>query len=236
MSGRKQLSGAEYRKQKAQWDRNLQPGSLNKYIKTSHKEGGSSKIGCLDGSSDKLPILSITHNTSSSLSDDGGNVSNEEHSEARVDNIAIFDPGSWPAKLTDSLRVSTVKQGPAKPDPMYEYPKDAFNHRFTVTNMKHILKNGEEVNCLWLVYLTIKNAVFCFCCKLFSSLGVALTKSSYNDWRNLYHTLKDHKTSKHHLHAHKKWIELSDRLHSNTTIDKRNQHLLDAETRKCLKT
>jgi hypothetical protein len=144
MSGRKPLSGAEYRKWKAQWERNLQKqsGSLNKYITTFHKEeGGSSELGCLEGSSDKLPSLSITHNTSSSSSShDGGNVPNEEHSEARVDSITISDPGSWPPKLKDSLRVSIAKQGPAKPDPMYEYPKDAFKSRFTVANTKRRLK------------------------------------------------------------------------------------------------
>jgi hypothetical protein len=103
----------------------------------------------------------------------------------------------------DLLHVSVVKQGPAKPDPMYEYPKDAFNCRFTVANTKCRLKNGEEVNRPWLVYSAIKNVVFCFCCKLFSSLDVALTNVGYNDWRNLYHTLKDHEMSKHHLEAHK---------------------------------
>jgi hypothetical protein len=139
MSGRKRLSGAEYQKQKSQRKHNLQKqsGSLNRYIKTSHKEGGgSSELGCLEGSSDKLPTLSIAHNTSSSSSDYGGNVPNAEHSEAKVDKITISDPGSWPSKLTDSLRVSIVKQGPAKPDPMHEYPKDEFNLRFTVANMK----------------------------------------------------------------------------------------------------
>jgi hypothetical protein len=115
VSGRKRLSGAEYRKQKNQRERNLQQqsGSLNKYIKTSHKEGGSSELACLDGSSDKLPTLSIAHNTSPSSSDDGGNFPNEEHKEVRADNITISNPGSWLPKLTDSLRVSIVKQGPA---------------------------------------------------------------------------------------------------------------------------
>jgi hypothetical protein len=106
-----------------------------------------------------------------------------------------------------------------------------FNSRFTVANTKRWLKNGEEANRPWLVYSVIKNAVFCFCCKFFSSLDVGLTKCGYNDWRNLYHTLKYHETSKHHLEAHKKWIELSDRLNSNTTVDERNQRLLNAETR-----
>jgi hypothetical protein len=63
-----------------------------------------------------------------------------------VDNITISDRGSCSPKLTDSLRVSVVKQGPAKPDPMYEYPKDVFNSRFTVANTKRWLKNGEEAN------------------------------------------------------------------------------------------
>jgi hypothetical protein len=86
---------------------------------------------------------------------------------------------------------------------MYEYPKDACNRRFTVANTKRRLKNGEEVNHPWSVYSAIKNAVFYFCCKLFSSLDFALTKSDYDDWRNLYQTLKDHETSKHHSEAHK---------------------------------
>jgi hypothetical protein len=82
---------------------------------------------------------------------------------------------------------------------MYEYHKYAFNCRFTVVNTK----NGEEIIHPWLVYSAIKNYVFCFCCKLFSSLNAALTKSGYNDWRNLCHILNDHETSKHHLEAHK---------------------------------
>jgi hypothetical protein len=98
-----------------------------------------------------------------------------------VHNIKISDRGSWPPKLTDSLRFSIVKQGPAKPDPMYEYPKYEFNHRFTVANTKRGLKNGEEANRPWLMYSSIKNAVFCFCCKLFSFLAVALPKYGYND-------------------------------------------------------
>jgi hypothetical protein len=158
MSGRKRLSGAEYRKQKTQRERNLQntirfPKQIHQ---TSKEEGGSNKLGCLEGSSNKLTSLSITHITSSSSSDDGGNVPNEEHSEVRVDYITISDPGSWPPKLTDSLRFSIVKQGPTKPDPMYEYFKDAFNRRCTVANMKRRLKNGEEINRPWLLYSAIK--------------------------------------------------------------------------------
>jgi hypothetical protein len=61
---------------------------------------------------------------SSSSSDDGDYVPNEGHSEARVDDITISDLGSWPLKLTDSLCVSVVKQGPAKPDPVYEYERN----------------------------------------------------------------------------------------------------------------
>jgi hypothetical protein len=85
MSGRKRLSGDKYRKKKSQREHNLQKQScsLNKCIKTSHKEeGGSSELECSDGSSDKLTSLSIGHNTSLSPSDDGGNVSNAEHSNS----------------------------------------------------------------------------------------------------------------------------------------------------------
>jgi hypothetical protein len=46
----------------------------------------------------------------------------------------------------------------------------------------------------------------------------------------LCHTLKDHETSKNHLEAYNKWIELSDRLNSNTIIDERNQCSLIAKT------
>jgi hypothetical protein len=103
--------------------------------------------------------------------------------------------------VTNSLHVSVVKQGPSKRDPKYENPKDAFNRTFTLGKTKRRLKNFDEVNCTWLVYSAIKNAVFCFCCKLFSSLDDAVTNSGYNNWRNLYHTLKDHEISEHHLEA-----------------------------------
>jgi hypothetical protein len=86
---------------------------------------------------------------------------------------------------------------------MCKYPKDAFIRRFSVANTKRRLKNGEEANRPWFVYSAIKNAVFCFCCKLFNLLEVALTKYGYKDWRNLYNTLNDHETSKYHLESHK---------------------------------
>jgi hypothetical protein len=138
-----------------------------------------------------------------SSSDDDGNVPNEEHSEVRVDNITISDPGSCSPKLMNSLHVSIVKQEPAKPDPMYECLKDVVQYRFIIVNTKCRLKNGEEVNCSWSMYPAIKNAVFSFCCKLFSSLNVVLTKSGY-DWRNLYHTMNNHEILKHDLEAHKR--------------------------------
>jgi hypothetical protein len=67
---------------KSHREHNLQKQScsLNKCFKI--KEGGSRELGCSDGSSDKLPSLSIAHNTSSSSPDDGGNVSNEKHSNS----------------------------------------------------------------------------------------------------------------------------------------------------------
>jgi hypothetical protein len=86
----------------------------------------------------------------SSSSTDGGIVPNEQHLKVKVNNTTISDPESRTPKLTNSLHVSIVKQGTTKPNPIYEYEykhsKDVFNHRFTVADIKHRLKNGEEVN------------------------------------------------------------------------------------------
>lgn len=76
-----------------------------------------------------------------------------------------------------------------------------------------------------------KNSVFCFCCKLFSTATISFTTNGYNNWHNISEALSSHGKSPNHLQSQKKWVELSIRLESGSTIDENTQRILNTETR-----
>ncbi|XP_033229722.1 zinc finger MYM-type protein 1-like [Belonocnema kinseyi] len=83
----------------------------------------------------------------------------------------------------------------------------------------------------WLIYSKSADAVFCFYCKLFTTIQSALTSGGCNGWNHIGERLSSREKSKAHLSAHKQWTELPLRVTTNKTIDANHQRMLDAEAR-----
>lgn len=92
--------------------------------------------------------------------------------------------------------------------------------------------NGDIVERPWLVYSISKDAVFCFCCKLFAQ-GICSTKllctGGFSDWNHLNRQLTEHETNPSHMTSFRSWKTLEFNIKSNTTIDSRLQISLDTE-------
>lgn len=140
------------------------------------------------------------------------------------------DPCKWPASISDQVRTFLVEKGPFRYTSS-SYPTDevGFKRHFSNGYYSRKMKNGEMVDRNWLVYSTEKNAVFCFCCKIFSDSKIKLTVDGNSDWAHMHGILAGHESSPNHLLANKAWCELGTRLRKGETIDKQTQKLLQRE-------
>ena len=143
------------------------------------------------------------------------------------------DPGLWPPSISNKERVYLVEKGPFRESGSgIKYPQDKSSEKrhFSVGIFWRKLRNGECADRRWLVYSNHKNAVFCFCCILFSDLKTKLTSEGNSDWKNMSSLLADHESSMKHIRAIAAWIELENRLKEGKTIDKKTQKLMQKET------
>jgi hypothetical protein len=124
-----------------------------------------------------------------------------------------------------------IKKGPIQIKSL-NFPKNHENRKFSVIYCQRVLKNGEYFERSWLVYSINNDAVYCFCCRMFSvklsDTGVA-SRIRYNDWKNLTAHLKIHEMSKTHILYYSNWQEMLIRLKLNQTIDSHNQKIIDSE-------
>lgn len=123
----------------------------------------------------------------------------KEVSETDTTNLSIIlasDPATWPNRLGDAERISLVNKGPPSPLYKHDFPQDNKGRRFTSLYYKRKLNNGEHVLREWLVYSTTKDAVYCFCCKIFNITTSLLSKDGYNKWKHVGDILKSHEMSK----------------------------------------
>lgn len=108
-----------------------------------------------------------------------------------------------------------------------DFPSNDDGRRFSTVSYERKLGNSEVVNRSWLLYSVIKNAIFCFCCRLFSSVKMSLTSAAgYSDWGHTYQLLSEHEKSPAHMKAFQTWMELSKRLRCEKTIDAENQRII----------
>lgn len=83
-----------------------------------------------------------------------------------------------------------------------------------------------------MTYSPKSNALFCFCCKLFSRKEHNLVKGGVSDWKNAQSFLKTHESSPEHTKHMAAWKELELRLKKGETIDRQEMSLLEAEKRR----
>ncbi|KAG8432737.1 hypothetical protein GDO86_017106 [Hymenochirus boettgeri] len=139
----------------------------------------------------------------------------------------------------EQLRHFLVSHGPQQVN-KFQFPKDSYKRSFHRRYYRRELPNLESVDRPWLQYSESRNAIFCFCCKLFPSkaaVSVPCT-TGYNDWKNITRLLSTHEKADYHTRSFCKWKDLETRIRLNLTIEETNKELVMSETqhwRKVLK-
>ena len=142
------------------------------------------------------------------------------------------DPSDWPSVLPDADRTEIVHRGPFQVDPAFTFPRGQDGRRFHYHYTYRTLVNEEKIKRSWLVYSKKNNAVYCFCCKLFSSKTYKLVKEGLSDWMNIGTLLKAHENSPEHTKHMVTWKELELRLKKGKTIDQVEMSLIEASRKR----
>ncbi|XP_065658869.1 uncharacterized protein LOC136083401 [Hydra vulgaris] len=78
----------------------------------------------------------------------------------------------------------------------------------------------------------IKGNIFCFCCRLFSSIKISLTYGGFSDYAHTGKRLSEHESSKEHLESAYKWRILEFNIKRKTGIDHLNEDVFNKEKRR----
>jgi len=111
---------------------------------------------------------------------------------------------------------------------------DKTERQFSDSYYSRKLPNGEYIDRHWLIYSTLNDRVYCFCCMLFPSHEEKTRISSLatvgiNDWKHLSKSLKSHEISHAHITSLRDWSELKFRLGEQETLDKAHQRIIEKE-------
>lgn len=170
--------------------------------------------------------------TSSKETEAAESITDDFHPKKVMPSISITnttdDPGLWPNNLSTADRQVLIENIP-KQVVNYNFPRDSSSRKFSSTYYERHLKNGEKYVRNWLLYSISKNAVFCFCCKLFDTQQNNAFCRGVNDWLHLAMYLNRHEKCSSHFANYKKWIDLSHAFKTKTTIDSAQQKLFDIE-------
>jgi len=127
--------------------------------------------------------------------------------------------------LQTQLIENVIRQGHQKMPT--SFPRDRLNEPFPLSLLSKTLPNSEKVKRDWLVWSHIKNAFYCFPCRLFkiSTLNCSYLSSpdGYSKdkiWRKLYERLPSHENNKDHIQCFVKWREVETRIKNDSSIDK----------------
>ncbi|ESS36399.1 hypothetical protein TGVEG_269420 [Toxoplasma gondii VEG] len=132
--------------------------------------------------------------------------------EDELDDLAL-----WPSQITEELRWSLVKKGPVQLVD-FPYPRDATQRRFGRQHYWRTLPSGEKLWRSWLVYSRTRDAVYCFCCKLFSQLSKSVVTTGFRRWKGIAEVLRSHEHSRDHRSCMLQWKCLCLRLHADVSF------------------
>jgi hypothetical protein len=149
------------------------------------------------------------------------------------------DPATWPTKIPDKTKCFLVEQGP-KQDKMETYPNtlcsiDKRTRQFSKKWFEKVLPNGEKFNRQWLLYSFTRDALFCFCCILFSSKKqsyFADVSKGFNDWKKLNPRVSEHENCIDHQKCYSDWKTLEKNLNEGKTLDDELQRAINGEVKK----
>ena len=111
----------------------------------------------------------------------------------------LYDPGNW-EHATCAIRDLLVEKGLIRLPDDHKYPineeKRHFSWKFYIQKMP----NKECVDRRWLMYMQLKDAGFCFCCKLYEEFSARqLANEGWNDWKHLGGKLEKHELTPEHI-------------------------------------
>lgn len=241
---RNRLSGCAYKKRREkrrledESSANILEGFLQKRAKTTESIGTGEQSSCstLTEASETTDFV-ITG--AEERPDDPSSVQDQmtvSHPSSSncvktVYNRVFYDAGTWVMPVSDDLRVELVERGPHGLQNMdVSFPSNTENRSMSRDWFFKILPNGERMRRSWIVYSPTKNAVYCFCCRLFnrnqSSFG---SDEGFSKWRKLNPRVSEHENSPSHSTAFSHWKELTIRLKRGATLDNEIETLVMAE-------
>lgn len=94
----------------------------------------------------------------------------------------------WPWNLSRSFNATLIHYligNPIKEMKQYNFPRDFSGRKFSEYYYERHLGNGEKYHKECLLYSVYKNAVYCFCCKLFESKHKNKFCERVRDWQHL---------------------------------------------------
>lgn len=94
------------------------------------------------------------------------------------------DPGLCPEVLNATL-IHYLIENPIKEMKQYNFPRDFSGRKFSEYYYERHLGNGGKYHRECLLYSVYKNAVYCFCCKLFESKHKNKFCERVRDWQHL---------------------------------------------------
>ncbi|XP_050062926.1 uncharacterized protein LOC126552275 [Aphis gossypii] len=145
------------------------------------------------------------------------------------------DPATWKKlSLLDRDYLAAIGP-PTKPS---KFPHDEHENRsFPISIFQKTLPNKEIVQRDWLVWSTLKKALFCFPCCLFLR-DDEFEQSGFcrngigNNWRKLYDKIDHHEGNKKHLEKYLLWKVLVEAINGRKGIDKDMQVSINTEKEK----
>ncbi|KAG8429796.1 hypothetical protein GDO86_019188 [Hymenochirus boettgeri] len=120
------------------------------------------------------------------------------HQCIEFNSALLRDPALW-MEMSNKLRHFLVSHGPQQVN-KFQFPKDSYKRSFHRRYYRRELPNLESVDRPLLQYSESRNAIFCFCCKLFPSKAAVsvLCTTGYNDWKNITRLLSTHEKADYH--------------------------------------
>ena len=113
----------------------------------------------------------------------------------------LKDVGEWPPSLNAESLKLLLHVGPDTIESSFEFSSNINGRRFSHSFFFQKMKNGDRYLRSWLVYSKIKDCVYCFSCKLFSTSDYNLATTGCNDWQHIGTILAKHEVSSKHLQS-----------------------------------
>ena len=241
-------SGAAFRKKRKakEEEEKKNEGALLKFInRTSTAEVTEMKGKNHAETEDNVDIDSV--DAAKTGSDDNAREVEEVERQSlvgsKIDTATDFtDVGLWPVEINHEIRAMLVRQGSAAVQHLdHEFKEVARPGTKTKGDVRKLtknwffrdLRNGEKILRTWMVYSPSREALFCFCCRLFSTRQSRFsTDVGFMNWWKLNPKVYEHEASTSHAQAFLNWKELEIRLAEGKVIDKVEQELIETETKK----